>query len=93
MSISAAAITACLWVVASAITALMPMRRQYLPGVTLLLAAPVLIGWLWDEHGGVVGALALLGFLSMFRNPLIYFGKRALGLPVALPKELQEDGK
>jgi len=93
MSISAAAITACLWVVASAIVAMMPMRRQYLPGVTLLLAAPVLIGWLWVEHGWIVGGLALFGFLSMFRNPLLYFGKKALGLPVALPQELREAGK
>jgi uncharacterized membrane protein YphA (DoxX/SURF4 family) len=83
-------IIACLWVLASALVALMPMRRQYVPGVALLLAAPLLIGWLWVAHGWVFGGLALFGFLSMFRNPLLYFAKKALGLPVALPKEFEE---
>ena len=32
-----------LWVFASAIVAMLPMRKQYFPGVALLLAAPVLI--------------------------------------------------
>ena len=31
------------WVFASVVTALLPMRYQYVPGVALLLAAPVLI--------------------------------------------------
>jgi hypothetical protein len=33
--------------------------------------------------------VALLAFLSMFRNPLIYFWKRARGLPADLPPELR----
>lgn len=90
MSVSAAAITACFWVIASALCAFLPMRRQYVPGVMLLVAAPGLIGWLWAEHGWIVGVLSLLGFLSMFRNPLLYFARRALGLPVSLPAERQE---
>ena len=32
-----------LWVLASAGVAMLPMRQQYIPGVALLLAAPVLI--------------------------------------------------
>jgi hypothetical protein len=69
------------------------MRRQYVPGVILLASAPVLIGWLWLAHGWIVGVLALLGFVSMFRNPLRYFAKKALGRPVTLPPELREGGR
>ena len=31
------------WVFAAAAVAMLPMRRQYVPGVALLIAAPVLI--------------------------------------------------
>ena len=93
MSISAAAIIACLWVVASAIVAMLPMRKQYVPGVMLLVAAPLLIAWLWVAHGWIVGSIALFGFVSMFRNPLRYFAKKALGRPVVLPPEFQEGGR
>jgi hypothetical protein len=84
---SAALITACLWVLAAAATAMLPMRRQYAPGITLLILAPVLIGWLAWSHGLWIGIAALLAFLSMFRNPLIYFAKKAMGKPVDLPKD------
>ncbi len=83
-------ILACLWAIASAITAMLPMRGQYLPGITLLLAAPFLLVYLGYQHGIWVVAVGLVAAISMFRNPLIYFGRRALGLPVTLPKELQE---
>jgi hypothetical protein len=86
---SPALIAGCLWVLAAAITAMLPMRRQYLPGITLLVLAPFLIGWLAWVHGWWVGALALFALLSMFRNPLIYFWKKARGLPVDLPKDLK----
>ncbi len=76
--------------VASAITGMLPMRYQYAPGITLLLAAPVLIVWLGVEHGWVVGAVALAAFLSMFRNPLRYLVKKAMGLPVERPEEVRK---
>lgn len=88
--VSPIVVVACLWVIASALVALMPMRRQYLPGVTLLFAAPVLIAWLWIAHGWIIGSVATFGFVSMFRNPLKYFAKKALGRPVKLPVEFQE---
>ncbi len=72
---------ACFWVLAATGVAMLPMRYQYVPGVALLLAAPVLIGVIWVEHGWVFGGLALFGFVSMFRRPLIFFGRKALGLP------------
>lgn len=73
---------ACFWVLASALVAALPMRRQFLPGVTLLIAAPVLIGVIFYEHGTLLGFAALFGFVSMFRRPLLYFGRKALGMPV-----------
>lgn len=80
------AILACIWVLASAIVALLPMRRQYVPGVTLLILAPILIVWLGVDYGWWVSVLGLAGFVSMFRNPLRYFWKRARGEAVEIPK-------
>jgi hypothetical protein len=84
---SVALILACLWAVAATIVALMPMRRQMVPGVALLVLAPVLIVWIGVDHGVWWALGAAAGFLSMFRNPLIYFGRKALGLPVRDPRE------
>ncbi|WP_163846163.1 DUF2484 family protein [Pseudooceanicola aestuarii] len=67
------------WVLAAAGTAMLPMQRQYGPGMTLLVAAPLLMGFLTLEHGPWAGLAALLAFASMFRNPLIYFLRRARG--------------
>lgn len=72
-------ILGCLWVVASAIVALLPMRLQYPPGIALLIAAPVLIVWIGAVHGWGWAALGLFAFVSMFRNPLIYFARRFAG--------------
>ena len=97
---STSLILGCLWVIASTITAMLPMRRQMVPGIALLLAAPVLLWFIAYEHGLLVFALTLLAAVSLFRNPLIYFARRAMGMPVTLPKDLQpeaaklaEDGK
>jgi hypothetical protein len=84
-------ILACFWVLASVATAMLPMRRQYLPGITLLIAAPILLGYIAVQHGPWIMLLALAGALSMFRNPLIYFARRAMGLPVSLPVSLPAD--
>jgi hypothetical protein len=88
--VSPALIAGCLWVVASAVTAMLSMRRQMVPGVALLLAAPVLILWIGAAHGWGWAAVGLLAFLSMFRNPLRYFVLRALGRPVELPPDLRD---
>lgn len=86
---STSLILGCLWVLASTATAMLPMRRQMIPGVALLLAAPVLLWFIATEHGLLVFGLTLLAVLSLFRNPLIYFARRAMGLPVSLPIEMQ----
>jgi hypothetical protein len=84
-------ILAFLWVLAAAVTAMLPMRRQYPPGLTLLIIAPFLIVWLAIEHNVWIVLLATAGFVSMFRNPLIYIARRALGLPVSRPETPKVD--
>lgn len=81
-----AAISASLWVLAATVTAMLPMRRQYVPGVTLLILAPVLIVWLGAVHGWWLSVLAGLGFVSMFRNPLRYLLARARGERPQVPR-------
>ncbi|MGA9252439.1 MAG: DUF2484 family protein [Roseobacter sp.] len=74
------------WVLASAAVAMLPMRHQYVPGVALLILAPVLIVWLGTVVGWWAAALAVLAFVSMFRNPLRYLWARARGMKPELPK-------
>ncbi|WP_422029193.1 DUF2484 family protein [Roseovarius sp.] len=70
---------ACLWVVAAALVAMLPMRWQFVPGLALLLGAPVLIWRLGVEYGLPAALVAVLAVLSMFRRPLQYYARRALG--------------
>lgn len=83
-------ILGCIWVIASAGVAMLPMQRQMIPGVALLVAAPVLLVWIAYVHGWVWLAIGLFAFVSMFRNPLLYFARRALGRPAPLPKDLDK---
>jgi hypothetical protein len=76
----------CLWVLAGTITALLPMRYQYVPGTVLLLAAPVLIVWLAADYGWWVGLIGLFALLSMFRRPLVYYYRVFRGLEVDAPE-------
>jgi hypothetical protein len=85
---SVALLTACFWVLAATVTALLPMRRQMIPGLALLIAAPLLLIWIGHDHGAGWALAACLAFVSMFRNPLLYFARRALGRPAPLPREL-----
>lgn len=63
-------LAACLWVLAATGTAMLPWRYQMIPGLALLVAAPVLIVWLGVEQGWGWAVFALLAFASMFRRPL-----------------------
>ena len=76
-----------LWIVAAALTAMLPMRAQMVPGLGLLIAAPVLLIWIGLTHGWLWLAFGLFAFVSMFRNPLIYFARRALGQPSPDPRK------
>jgi len=77
------------WVFAATGVAMLPMRHQYVPGVALLIAAPLLIFWIAIAVTWWAGALALAAFVSMFRNPLRYFWARARGQNPQLPPELR----
>ncbi|PVA07016.1 DUF2484 family protein [Thalassorhabdomicrobium marinisediminis] len=79
MGLSGPVLAAIVWVLAATLTALLPIRRQYVPGITLLVLAPVLILWLAVVHGWVWGVLGLAAFVSMFRNPLKYIYARLRG--------------
>lgn len=79
-------ILGCVWVIAATLVALMPMRRQFGPGLALLVAAPVLIVWIGVVHGWVWAAFGLFAFLSMFRRPLLFLAARALGRDPQAPR-------
>ncbi|MCI2398146.1 DUF2484 family protein [Aliiroseovarius subalbicans] len=79
-------ILSCLWVLAATLTALLPMRLQFAPGITLLIAAPILLGYIGYQHGVWFFIAGMLAFLSMFRNPLKYLIRRARGEKPELPK-------
>ena len=83
---SASLFIAALWALAATCVALLPMRYQYVPGVALLVAAPLLIGFIGYQHGIWIALLGLAGFVSMFRNPLIYFYRRFRGETPEVPR-------
>lgn len=77
---STSVILAACWVLAATGVAMLPMRRQYLPGMVLLGAAPVLIVWLGVDFGWIVAVAAAAAFVSMFRKPLAYFWRKWRGI-------------
>ena len=83
-------ILGCVWVVAATVVAMLPMRHQYAPGLGLLIAAPVLIGFIGYQHGLIWAVLGFAGFVSMMRNPLRYLWRRARGERPELPKEFRK---
>lgn len=80
------ALACILWALAATATAMLPMRRQMVPGLALLIAAPLLIVWIALAYSPWAAALAAAAFLSMFRRPLVYFARRGLGLPTERPR-------
>ena len=80
-------IIAAVWAIAATVVALLPMRFQYVPGVSLLIAAPFVIGFMAYENGLWIALIGVFGFASMFRNPLRYFWRKFRGQNPTLPKE------
>ena len=78
-------ILGCAWIFAATVTAFLPMRYQYPPGIALLIVAPFLIAWIGYVHGWLLTGAALFAFVSMFRNPLRYFWRRARGERPEIP--------
>ncbi|MGB5870798.1 MAG: DUF2484 family protein [Albidovulum sp.] len=69
-------LAAAIWALAATFTAFLPMRLQYPPGITLLILAPVILIWIGVTHGVFWALLGSVGFVSMFRKPLIYFARK-----------------
>ncbi len=76
---SAPLIAAALWVIAASVVAFLPMRLQFAPGLVLLVAAPLLIVWIGIVHGWLWAVLGVGAFVSMFRRPLWYLARKAIG--------------
>lgn len=74
---SSALLAACLWIVGASLTALLPLRQQVAPGLTLLIVAPVIVAWLSLAHGAWIAALAALAVAASFRRPLAHLVRRA----------------
>ncbi|MDQ2095461.1 DUF2484 family protein [Rhodalgimonas zhirmunskyi] len=87
---SYALLAACMWVVLATFVAFLPMRRQFAPGIVLLIGAPVILIWIGVTHGVFFALAGLAGFLSMFRKPLRYYVLKAMGRAPELPQELRE---
>jgi Protein of unknown function (DUF2484) len=83
-------ILGCLWVVAATVTAMLPMRRQMIPGVGLLVSAPALLIWIGIAHGWLWVGFGLFAFGSMFRKPLFYLARRLTGQAVEPPPEFRK---
>ena len=69
-------VAGCIWVVLSAIVAMLPFRAQFPPGIALLAAAPVLLAWIAYDHGLWIFGAGLFAFVSMFRRPLAHLARR-----------------
>lgn len=69
---------ACLWVLAAAGVAMLPMRFQYAPGLILLILAVPLAVFVARDVGVVWVGLVIFAVVSMFRRPLWAIGKRVL---------------
>lgn len=68
----------CLWVLAATVTAMLPYRYQFPPGVLLLLLTPVLLVWIGVTHGPWIAAAGVFAFVSMFRRPLAHLARKLL---------------
>jgi len=73
-------ILACIWVVVAALVAMLPMRRQFAPGILLLILAPFVLVYLGYQHNVWVVLLACIAIISMFRRPLFFMLKNLINL-------------
>ena len=87
---SGALIAAGLWVLAATVTAFLPMRRQFPLGFALLLLALPILIWIGLSQGVLWALLGVAGFVSMFRKPLFYFGRKAPGRGAPRPDPASE---
>lgn len=69
---------ASLWVIAAAVTALLPMRLQYAPGLALLALSVPLAVFVAMQHGALPVLLVVFAVVSMFRRPLFFLARHTL---------------
>ena len=67
------------------------MRMRYVPGVCLLICAAPLLGWIAQKYGVLWLVFSVFALVVMFRRPVLYSARRALGLPEMLLTELYID--
>ncbi len=84
--VSLSLLLAAIWAILATLVAFLPMRFQYPPGLVLLIAGPCLLVYVGVQHGLLVALLGLLGFASMFRNPLMFFWRMARGEKPEVPR-------
>jgi len=84
--VSLSLLLAAIWAILATFVAFLPMRYQYAPGLVLLVAAPCLLVFIAMQHGIWVALLGLAGFVSMFRNPLIFLWRMARGEKPEVPR-------
>jgi hypothetical protein len=77
--VSLSLLLALIWGLAATGVAFLPWRAQFPPGIALLIAAPPLIAFLGYQHGALAAIAGLAAFVSMFRNPLVYFWRKYTG--------------
>lgn len=80
-------IAAALWVVAATLTAFLPIRRQIVPGTLLGLAGLGLVVWIGQENGWIWTVIALLAFVSLFRNGFKVIPALLRGEKITIPDE------
>jgi Protein of unknown function (DUF2484) len=65
---SASLVAACLWLIAATSLAVLPVRRQMVPGIALGVAGLGLIVWIGVENGWGWSLALLLAAASLGRN-------------------------
>ncbi|WIY25518.1 DUF2484 family protein [Parasedimentitalea psychrophila] len=73
-------VLAAVWALAATTVAFLPMRWQFVPGVLLLAAAPVIIAVLGVQHGGIPALIGVAAVVSMFRRPLLHYWRKWRGV-------------
>ena len=83
---SASLLLGALYVICAAVVAMLPIRRQYWPAGLMLIAAPLLLGFIGYQHGWIWFFLGMAAFLSMFRNSLRYLWRVSRGERPEIPE-------
>ncbi|PIE14690.1 MAG: hypothetical protein CSA70_00865 [Rhodobacterales bacterium] len=68
---------ACVWLILANVLAMLPSRDNHWRRAYVLMAFGVpLLGWIFWQHGVLIGLLVLAAGASVLRWPVIYLGRR-----------------